>query len=322
MSSRARAIAAVGLVITASLGVQTSAILAHGLFDELGPAGVSGLRFAMAAALAALIVRPRLRGRSRAQWTMIALFGMSIAGMNAFLYLALERLPLGVALTLEFLGPFAVAVVGARRPRAMVFPALGFVGVVLIVRPSGDLDPLGVALGLVAGASLGAYALLAERVGGLTRGFDGLALALVVAAVLTAPFAIMAAPAVQGAHVPVLLASAVLGVVVAFAADYLAVRLSSARVVAVLLSFDPVLAAVLGAVALGQTLDPVTVGGIALVAVAGGVSAALVGRSGERPIAGVHRPNRRAGRSLAGARSTSPRPLGDRDRRSTTGVRR
>jgi inner membrane transporter RhtA len=285
VSARSRGPAALALVLFASLSVQLSAVLAHTLFDRLGPAGVSGLRFACAAVIALAIVRPRLRGRSRGEWLGIALFGLSIAGMNAFLYLALDRLPLGVALTLEFLGPFAVAVVGIRRPRAALFPVLGFLGVVLIVRPTGDIDPWGVALGILAGASLAAYTVLAERVGRVSRGFDGLALALVIAAVVTAPFGLAAMPLVRPLDLPVIAASATLGVAVAFAADYLAVRMTSARTVAVLLSFDPVLAALLGAGLLGQLLDPVTIAGIALVAVAGGFSAALAGRRAPHALA-------------------------------------
>ncbi|MFS0912006.1 DMT family transporter [Microbacterium sp. 179-I 3D2 NHS] len=309
-----RGLATLGLVVAASLSVQVSAILAHTLFDRLGAAGVSGLRFAFAAVIALAIVRPRLRGRSAATCATIVLFGTSMASMNAFLYLALERLPLGIALTLEFLGPFALAVAGARRPRAIVFPVVGFVGVVLVVRPSGDLDVGGVALGLVAAASLAAYALLAERVGRATRGFDGLALALVVAAVLMAPFGASALPAVVGGDVVILVGSAVLGIVVAFAADYVAVKISSARTVAVLFSFDPVLAAVLGALVLGQSLDHLTVGGIVLVAVAGGVSAALAGVPAAAPLPTRHvaRRRRRVWRPRAMAVNTTadvPRSL-------------
>lgn len=290
---RSRALGAVGLVLLASLGVQLSAILAHGLFDRAGALGVSGLRFAIAAAMVLVIVRPRLAGRSRAEWFAIALFGLAIASMNAFLYLALANLPLGVALTLEFLGPFAVAVTAARRPRAALFPLIGFAGVVLIVRPSGDLAVQGVVFGLLAAAALAGYTLLAERVGRITRGFDGLALGIAIAAILTAPFAITALPSMVATDAVPLAASALLGVVVAFAADYLAVRLSSARTVAVLLSFDPVLAAILGAVLLGQALDIPTIVGIVLVAVAGGFSAALAGRPQPSRLGGRHHARRR-----------------------------
>jgi len=280
---RVRALVTLGLVLAGSASVQLSAVLAHSLFERLGALGVSGMRFAVAAVVALAIVRPRLRGRPAAQWLSIVLFGASIASMNAFLYLALERLPLGIALTLEFLGPFAVAVIGCRRPRAALFPVLGFVGVMLIVRPAGDFDLVGVLLGLAAAASLAGYTLLAQRVGREARGFEGLALALAAAAILTAPFAVIALPALTAWDAPVVVASALLGVVVGFTADYLAVRASSARTVAVLLSFDPVLAALLGAVLLGQALDLLTVAGIVLVSVAGGFSAALVGRADARP---------------------------------------
>lgn len=293
------ALAAAGLVLVASLGVQLSAILAHGLFDRLGPAGVSGLRFAVAALLALAIVRPRLRGRSAARWLAIGCFGVAIASMNAFLYLALERLPLGIALTLEFLGPFAVAILGIRRPKAALVPVAGFVGVVLIVRPMGQIDVWGVVWGLAAACALGAYAVLAERVGRAERGFEGLALALGVAGLLTAPFAVAAAPGLQWTDGPVLAASAILGVVIAFAADTAAVRFTSARTVSILLSFDPVLAALLGALLLGERLDAVTWIGIALVAAAGGASTALAGRTPQRG---------RADRHVARRRRTTWRP--------------
>ncbi len=289
---RSRGVRALGLVLAASLGVQLSALLAHALFDRLGPLGVSGLRFAIAAALACVLVRPRWRGRSPLRWAAIACFGASIASMNLFLYLALHRLPFGIALTIEFLGPFAVAVIGARRPSAAIFPVVGFLGVVLVVRPSGDLDPLGLAFGAFAAAALAAYTLLAERVGREERGFDGLALAFVFAAVLTSPFAFAALPAVRGTDAGILTLCAVLGVVLAFAADFCAVRLTSARTVAVLFSFDPVLAALLGLGFLGQALDAATWLGIVLVAVAGGGSATLAGRFVVRDVEAVrrHRP--------------------------------
>lgn len=268
---------ALGFVVVASLGVQMSALIASTLFERLGPLGVSGLRFAVAAVLVVAIVRPRLRGRGRREWLLIGCFGVSVAAMNLFLYLALGRLPFGVALTLEFLGPFAVAVAGVRRLRSAVFPVLGFVGVVLVVRPSGDLDALGIVFGLVAAGSLAAYTVLAEAAS-RSGGFDTLALAFVVAAALTSPFAIGALPSVRVTDLGPIALAAVLGIVIAFTADFLALRCTSARTVSVLFSFDPVLAALLGLVVLGETLDAVTWVGIAAVSVAGGVSAALAGR--------------------------------------------
>ncbi len=285
--ARLRGIRALVLVLTASLAVQMSAMIARTLFDRIGPLGVSGLRFAIAAAVIVVLVRPRLRGRDLQSWLAIGCFGLAIASMNVFCYLALSRLPFGIAMTLEFLGPFAVAVVGVRRLRAVVFPVLGFIGVVLVVRPSGELDAVGIAFALLAAASVAAYTLLAERAG-KEKGFDALALAFVFAALFTSPFAFAAAPAVQLADAGVLVVAAVLGVVIAFAADFLAVRCTSARTVSVLFSFDPVLAALLGAIVLGELLDAVTWTGILMVAVAGGCSAAFAGRASRpvRPVRG------------------------------------
>ncbi len=297
---RSRGVRALALVLTASLGVQVSALIAHTLFDRLGALGVSGLRFAIAAALACALVRPRWRGRSAAQWLAIASFGLSIASMNLFLYLALERIPFGIALTLEFLGPFAVAVIGARRPSTALFPVVGFIGVVLVVRPSGDLDPLGIVFGALAAIALAGYTLLAERVGRHEAGFDGLALAFVCAAVVTSPFAVTALPRATWGDAGALALCAVLGVVVAFAADFLAVRSTSARTVAVLLSFDPVLAALLGVLVLGQSLEAWTWFGIVLVAIAGGASAALAGRA--VPVPRRTRSTYRAARPLSAGR--------------------
>lgn len=293
-SLHTQGVRALALVLTASLGVQLSAMLAQATFERIGPLGASGLRFAIAAVIAMVLVRPRWRGRTRRQWLAIGCFGASIAGMNLFLYLALDRLPFGIAVTLEFLGPFGVAVIGARRPRAVLLAATGLIGVVLVVRPSGTLDATGIVFGALAALTLAAYTVLAERVGREEAGFDGLVLALAGAAVLTSPFAVAAASSAMLADLGLLAVCAVIGVVIAFAADFLAVRATSARTVAVMLSFDPVLAALLGAVLLGELLDAVTWLGIVLVAVAGGGSAALRHPILKVPVSADPCPGRRA----------------------------
>lgn len=268
----ARALFGVLLVLLASSSVQISAALAQTLFDRLGPLGVSGLRFAIAAMFMLLLVRPKLTGRTRSQWMLIGLYGMSIAAMNVFMYQALAFLPLGVAITLEFLGPFAIALLTSRRPRQAMFAVLGLVGIVLVVRPTATFDVTGVVFGMLAALSLAAYIVVAERIGERGGGTAELALALGVAAVLTSPFAVTAVGALVWADAPVLVASALLGVVLAFSIDFLAVKVAGARVVAILLSLDPVLAAVIGAVALGEHLDRLTLIGVICVSVAGGLA--------------------------------------------------
>lgn len=294
---RTRPLLGLVLVLAASTGVQVSAVLAHGLFDRLGPSGVSGLRFAVAAVVMMAVLRPNPFRLDRRRWIAVLALGAAIAAMNVSLYSALDHLPFGLALTLEFLGPFAVAAAGVRRPRMAVFPVLGLIGVALVLRPSADLDPWGLVWAAAAAVSLGAYTVLTEKVGDNGSGVGDLALSLVVAALLTAPAAVQALPAVLPADLPVLLVAAILGVALAFSADLQAVQVTSARTVAVLLSMDPALAAIIGTVALGQHLDGWSLLGIGCIAVAGGCTTWVVARRGEQrrsrasaggPMAPVH----------------------------------
>ncbi|MFC9559461.1 DMT family transporter [Agromyces sp. NPDC056965] len=274
-----RALLGCGVLLIASTSVQVAAVISHGMFDRLGPLGVSGLRFAIAAVLATAIIRPRLTGRTRAEWFALLAYGTSIAAMNVCFHVALDFVPLGVAITIEFLGPFLVAALGVRRPRLVIFPLLGLGGVALIARPTPEINPIGLVAAAVAGVSLAAYTLLAERIGRTApddrpraAALHDLTIAVIVAALLTAPFGVAALPSVEPGDLPPLGMAAVLGVLIAFACDMLAVRLTSARTVAVLFSFDPALAAIIGMLLLGQMLDPLTIAGIVLVCVAGGAT--------------------------------------------------
>ncbi|MDH6180465.1 inner membrane transporter RhtA [Microbacteriaceae bacterium SG_E_30_P1] len=274
IQSRATSRALLGtvLVVLASSSVQISAALSHSLFDRLGPLGVSGLRFAIAALVMLLLMRPRIAGRSRAEWFSIVLYGLSIAAMNVFMYQALSFLPLGVAITMEFLGPFAIALLASRRPRQALFAIIGLVGIILIVRPTATFDMVGIVCGALAAASLAGYIVIADRIGRRGGGSPELALALCVAAAVTSPFAVTAAGSVVLGDLPILAASALLGVVLAFSVDFLAVKVAGARAVAILLSLDPVLAAIIGATTLGEHLDGITLVGMVCVSVAGGLA--------------------------------------------------
>lgn len=279
MTPGSRGLLGLGLVLIASTSVQVSALLAQTLFDRIDPLGVSGLRFAIAAITMLVVVRPRLRGRNRADWLLLALYGGCIAAMNLCMYRALTHLPLGVAITLEFLGPFAIAIFASRRPRQAVFALLGLAGVVMIARPSAGFDLLGLLFGGLAALSLAGYVAVADRVGRSGGGTSELAIAFGIAAILTSPFAVGSLAALTWSDAPVLGVSALLGVVLAFTADFLAVRVTGARTVAILLSLDPVLAAALGAIIAGERLDVITLCGMFCVAAAGGLAAFF---SGER----------------------------------------
>lgn len=279
LGARSRALSAAALVLVGSTAVQLSAALASGVFAPLGTFAVSGFRMTAAAVVLLLLTRPRLRGRSRGAWLAIVLYGAAMAAMNVLFYAALDRLPLGVAVTLEFCGPLAVAAV-ASAGRTRLLPAIALVGVLLTVgRPDGGLDLVGVVLGLGAAAAFGGYTALAGRVGSESSGLGDLALSVAVGALLLSPFQVAQASEVTGAQLPVLVLSGVLGVALAFSLDFQAVRLAGTRVVGTLFAIDPAMGAIIGALLLGDRLPLSGLAGIALVVLAG---AGAVWSSGRR----------------------------------------
>ncbi len=267
------------LVLAGAIGVQSSAAIAIGLFDDLGVLGTSSVRMAIAALVLLAVFRPALRGRSGREWAGIVLYGVAMAAMNAFLYLALGSLPLGVATTIDFLGPCLVALAASRRPREGLLAVAALIGVGLIAGFGGPFEPMGLLFAALAGASFGLYTLLAARVGQSEGGLPSVALSVVVAAILMLPFSVPAVPLLQPPHLLPLLVSALLGTALAFTVDTMAGRLTSARVLGVFFAFDPVVGTVIGAVFLGQLLTPVAVAGVVLVVVAG---AGIVWSAGDR----------------------------------------
>lgn len=278
---RRHALIATVCVLFGSAGIQLSAALAEGLFGRLPVPAVSGFRMAVAAVVLLLLTRPRLHGRSRSAWLGIVLYGVAMAAMNVLFYHAVQRIPLGVAVTLEFCGPLAVAAFGARGGQRLL-PVITLVGVALVAGPQGDLDPVGVLAGLGAAAAFGGYTVLAGRVGSDDSGLGGLALSVTVGAVLLAPFSVSSIPLVESGDVLPLVASGLLGVAMAFSLDFLAVRLTSPRVAGTLFAIDPVMGALIGATLLGDRLTGWMLGGIALVVVSG---AAVIWLSGRGPVA-------------------------------------
>ncbi|WP_263120199.1 EamA family transporter [Cellulomonas sp. RIT-PI-Y] len=279
VTSRHHALIATVCVLFGSAGIQVSAALAEGLFGRLPISAVSGFRMTVAAAVLLLLTRPQLRGRSRSAWLGIVLYGVAMAAMNVLFYHAVQRIPLGVAVTLEFCGPLAVAAVGARGAQRLL-PVLTLVGVALVAGPQGDLDPVGVLAGLGAAAAFGGYTVLAGRVGDDDSGLGGLALSVTVGAVLLAPFSVPSVPAVQGGDLLPLIASGLLGVAMAFSLDFVAVRLTSPRVAGTLFAIDPVMGALVGATLLGDRLTGWMLAGIVLVVASG---AAVIWLSGRAP---------------------------------------
>ena len=274
---------AVGLVLAAASIIQFGAGFAATLFDDLGPGGTVFLRLGFGAVVLWAIWRPRLRGHGT-DVRVAVVFGLVLGGMNWTFYESIDRIPLGVAVTIEFAGPLAVAVAGSRRALDALWVLLAAAGILLLARPwegGGELDGLGVVLALVAGAFWAAYILLSARTGQLFPGGTGLALAMVVAALVTLP-----AGVVQGAGSllePHLLAS---GAVVALACSVIpysleleALRRIPEAIFGVLMSLEPALAALAGFLILDQALAGVDVLAIGLVVVAS-AGAASLGRRG------------------------------------------
>ena len=150
------------------------------------------MRLLFASAILLAWVRPRIRGRSRADWTIVALFAVALTTMNLSFYASLERLPIGVAVTIEFLGPLALAAATSRQGRDVFAVAAALVGVLLISQalttPWAEMDLLGIGLAATAGACWAAYIVLSRRTGARFEGLDGISLCLAIGGLLLLPW--------------------------------------------------------------------------------------------------------------------------------------
>jgi inner membrane transporter RhtA len=277
---------AVLMVIGACVSLQFGAALAAHLFPVAGPAGATLLRLLIAGALMLALTRPAMRGWSSGQWRAVLIFGSTLAAMNASFYAALSRIPLGSAVTIEFLGPLALAAVLSRRARDLVWVGMAAAGVLLLgldgesstANGVAGLDPVGVALALTAGVFWALYILGATKVGASVPGQGGLAAATAVAALLVLPFGAQGAVAALGRPEVLLLAVgvAVLSSVVPYSLEFVALRRVPPAVFGVLLSLEPAIATMAGWLLLGQTIG--ALGGLAV----GIVVAASIGSTRTR----------------------------------------
>ena len=259
------------LVLLAIASVQIGSALAKGLFDEIGPGGTVFLRLLFAAVVLMAVWRPSPRRRTRRDLELVVVFGLVLACMNMSFYAALDRIPLGAAVTFEFVGPLGVAVAGSRRPLDLVWVALAAAGILLLSDlGAGGLDGLGIALALLAGAFWAAYILLSARIGSRYEGADGLALAMVVGAVVLVPVGVgeaggeLLVPWILAAG----LAVAVLSSAIPYALEMEALRRMPTGVFGVLMSLEPGMAALAGYVVLGEGLVAREVVAIAMVVAA------------------------------------------------------
>ena len=264
-------------MLAAAVTVQSGAGIAKGLFDRLGPSGTVLLRMVFGAAVLVALWRPRLRGHKRDDLTIALLFGLALAIMNWTFYEAIDRIPLGITVAIEFAGPLSVAVAGSRRRLDVIWVVLAAGGILLLVRTgSGHANLAGVAFALAAAACWAAYIVLSQRAGRAFPRGEGLALAMAVGTVALLPVGIAGAGSSLLAAGPLAIGLAVglLSSAIPYSLELEALRRLPSRVFGILLSLDPAIAALVGLVLLDQGLSAREVLGIACV-VAASVGASL-----------------------------------------------
>jgi inner membrane transporter RhtA len=249
---------AIGLVLIGIASVQLGAGVAKNLFDEISPTALVWLRLASSALVLLALARPRLSGRDRADWLVVLGFGLSLGLMNWAIYQSFSRIPIGIAVTIEFIGPLTVAVVGSRRARDLAWVGLAAVGVLLLGAERADLDALGVVFALVAGGSWAGYILLSAHTGRRWEGLDGLALASLVAVVLLTPSlaAVDRAPVVDPRIVLLGAAVGLLSSVIPYSCELVALRRLRPALFGVLMSLEPAAAALAGLLVVDEHLRP------------------------------------------------------------------
>jgi inner membrane transporter RhtA len=273
------------LVLTAIASVQFGSAIAATLFHRIGPGGAVWLRLVFGTIILLPLWRPRLAGRTRRELLLPLVFGLVLAAMNFTFYSAVHRIPLGIAVTFEFVGPLGVAIVGSRRLLDLVWVALAVAGILALTHGGvHHLDPIGVVLALLAGCLWAAYILLNARLGRAFEGGTGLSLAMCVATVVMIPIGITQG----GSHLlepHVLLLGAAVGLLssaIPYSFENEALRRIDPAVFGVLMSIEPAMAALAGFLVLGQGLAAREVLGIALVVVA---SVGAARRTREAPVA-------------------------------------
>ena len=249
-------IPAVWLVISGIISVQFGAAIAKDLFQLIPPTAMVWLRLITSAVILLIMARPRLRGQVRRDWLIVLGFGVSLMTMNWAIYQSFARIPLGIAVTIEFLGPLAVAVISSRRLMDLLWVLLAWAGVALLGVSKATLSPAGIAFALLAGLAWACYILLSAQTGRRWPGLTGLALASVVGAVALAPPAILEAGSrILSPTVLVLgVAVGLLSSVIPYSFELMALRRIPARVFSILMSLEPAAAAVAAMIVLGEFL--------------------------------------------------------------------
>jgi len=257
-AAAAARIPAVWLILGSIVSVQFGASIAKGLFGTVSPTAMVWLRLVSSAVVLIVIGRPRLRGHTRGDWWVALGFGVCLTLTNWFFYHSFALIPLGIAVTIEFLGPLAIAVIGSKRPRDLLWVLLAGVGVALLGFSPQGLNLLGVVFGLLAGAGWAGYILLSAQTGSRWPGLSGLAVAGLVGAVLLAPAAIIGTGVrlLEPRILALGLAVGLLSSVIPYSLELIALRRMPKRVFGILMSLEPAAGAGAAMLVLGEFLRP------------------------------------------------------------------
>lgn len=286
----------------AMLLIQFSSALSMPIIDRVGPSGAAWLRMGFGALLLLLIVRPKLRAIALRDLPALLVLGTVTGFMTVFFLHAIERIPLGTAVAIEFLGPLTVAGIAGKRLKTLIWPLLAFAGVVVLTEPwHGEIDLVGVGFALLAGACWGLYNVFTQVVGDRFSGITGLSLTIPIAAIATAPVGL---PQVIDGNLvwwvlPLAVGVALITPVVSFALEMIALRRMTHTAFGTLLAIEPAFGALIGLVVLSQAPSALQLVGIALVVIAG----AMAQRGGTRASPSDAEP------SFAAAPGTGPIPL-------------
>lgn len=250
---------AVWLILVSIASVQFGAAFAKALFGVVSPTGVVWLRLIFAALILWVIARPRLRGRTRRDWLTVAGYGVCLVGMNWSIYQSFARIPIGLAVTLEFLGPLVVVIVGSRRVRDLVWAGLAAVGVALLGVVPSDPDWVGIGFALLAGACWAGYILLGKQTGTRWEGVSGVTIATTMGAVVMfVPALVSAGSALWSPTILLIgLAVSVLSSVVPYGLEMVALRSVKPTLFGILMSLEPAAAALAAMLVLQEWLTGV-----------------------------------------------------------------
>jgi inner membrane transporter RhtA len=258
------------MVVLSIVATEVGAALAKGLFDELGSAGAVALRAAVAAVSLLALWRPRLVDYRTSDLLFSAALGLALAAMNLSFYAAMERIPLGITVALEFVGPLGLAVVTSRRALDLVWVVLAGGGVALLTRSEGQLDPWGIVLALLAGLFWAAYIVLSAQTGRRVPGGVGLTIAMTVSAFVLLPGGIASAGValLEPGNLALGIVVGLVSSTLPYSLQFEALRKLPAGVVSILLSIEPAVATVVGLVMLGELLGLREIAGISLIVAA------------------------------------------------------